>query len=399
MTAKQILKAKAGDKVGLGNGLRLVCDKRNGARYFELRKRLRGKDYSWGVGSVETLTMAGCNKALTAARQRADSIQEAIAAGADPAGIGKSARSTDVLTGRSPLRDVGKEYVANKSGEWSSDTYRNNYLNCLEIHAAWLMDSPIADITLDNVIEAVQPVWLTKTETASKMTQRLSRIFSYAVVRKLRTDNPANWEMLSHVLPQRQRIQPTQHREAMPYQDCPALYQALGDTASSMALKWVMLTACRSAEARQMKWDEIDLGTRTWTLPIERTKQRREVRIPITDAMLEIIQWAAPLKRSEYVLTLTGDPLSDVALSKALKRRTFETNTVHGLRSSFRTWCQETGVEETLAEMCLSHVVGSKVRRAYARSDLLEERLKVMSRWAEFLAGESADVRRSLASV
>ena len=193
MTAKQVLNAKAGQKIGLGNGLRLVCDARNGARYFELRKRVRGKDYSWGVGNVETLTIAGFNKALSSARQQADRILEAIAAGADPAGIGKAARSTETLTGRSPLRDVGKQYVADKGDEWSSETYRNNYLNGLEVHCPWLMDSPVADINLDMVIEAIQPIWRTKTETASKMARRVSRVLNYAILEKLFNDNTADW--------------------------------------------------------------------------------------------------------------------------------------------------------------------------------------------------------------
>ena len=387
MTAKQVLNAKAGEKVGLGNGLRLVCDKRNGGRYFELRKRVRGKDYSWGVGSVETLTIAGCNKALSSARQQADRILDALASGADPSGIGKSAKSGEVLTGRSPVRDVAQQYVANKGGEWSSDRHRDQWLNSLEMHCKWLMDSPIADITLDSVIEAIQPHWSVRTETASRMRAKLSRIFSYSVVLKLRNDDPADWKLLSHVLPQQAKIAPTQHRVAMDYRDCPALFAKLSenDSPSAKALQWVMLSACRSAEGRQMTWDEIDLGRRTWTIQAERTKQRREVRLPITDALLEVIQWATPMQRTEFVLTTTGKPLTDVALSKQLKRHTSSEITVHGLRSSFRTWCQETGVDETLAEMCLGHLVGSNVRRAYARSDLFEERMQVMSRWSEYL--------------
>ena len=387
MTAKQVLNAKPGQKVGLGNGLRLVCDARNGARYFELRKRVRGKDYSWGVGSVETLTMAGCNKALSAARQQADKILDALASGADPSGIGKSAKSGEVLTGRSPLRDVARQYVANKGGEWSSDRHRADWLNSLEMHCSWLMDSPVADITLDSVIEAIQPHWSVRTETASRMRAKLSRIFSYAVVMKLRNDDPADWKLLSHVLPQQAKIAPVKHRVAMDYQDCPALYKTLSesDTASSKALQWVMLSACRSAEGRKMTWDEVDLGKRVWTMEAGRTKQRREFAVPITDEMVEIIQWASPIRRSEFVITLTGTPLSDVAIAKLLKRHTFQTNTVHGLRTSFRTWCQETGIEEVVSEYCLNHVVGSKVRRAYARSDLFEERLEVMSRWSEYL--------------
>ena len=161
MTARLVLNAEPGQKVGLGNGLRLVCDKRNGSRYFELRKRVRGRDYSWGVGHVETLTIAGCNKALSAARQQADMIRSALAAGANPAGIGKSAKSGDILTGRSPLRDVARQYVADKGSEWSSDTYRERWLNGLEIHSKWLMDSPVADINLDMVIDAIKPVWQT----------------------------------------------------------------------------------------------------------------------------------------------------------------------------------------------------------------------------------------------
>ena len=388
MTARQVLNAKAGQKVGLGNGLRLVCDKRNDGRYFELRKRVRGKDYSWGVGNVETLTIAGCNKALSSARQQADKILEALASGADPAGIGKSARSGEVLTGRSPLRDVARQYVANKGGEWSSDRHRANWLNSLERHCSWLMDAPVADITLDTVIEAIQPLWSVRTETASRMRAKLSRIFSYAVVLKLRTDDPADWKLLSHVFPQKAKIAPVKHRMAMDYQDCPALYRKLSgsDAASSKALQWVMLSACRSKEGRHMTWDEIDLDNSVWTLKAERTKQRRDTRIPITGEMLKLIEWAEPVRRGDLVLTLSDGPLSDQAIGKHLKRHTFQTNTVHGLRTSFRVWCQETGVDDNLAEMCLGHLVGSDVRRAYARSDMLEERMRVMTDWAEFLS-------------
>lgn len=390
MTARSILNAKAGQKVGLGNGLRFICDARNGARYFELRKRIRGKDYSWGVGNVETLTIPGCNKALSSARQQANKILDALASGADPSGIGKSAKSGEILTGRSPVRDVAKQFVASKGQEWSSETYRDRWLNSLEIHCKWLMDSPIADITLDNVIEAIQPHWTVRTDTAERMARKLSRIFTFAEVKKLRIGDPADQKYLSHVLPQKGKIAPVKHREAMDYHDCPTLYKRLSetDTASAKALQWVMLSACRSAEGRKMTWAEIDLGKQVWTMHAGRTKQRRAFTVPITNEMAKIIQWASPIRRSEFVITLTGTPLSDVAIAKLLKRYTFQCNTVHGLRTSFRTWCQETGVEEVISEYCLNHVVGTKVRRAYARSDMLEERARVMTNWADFLTSD-----------
>ena len=138
-----------------------------------------------------------------------------------------------------------------------------------------------------------------------------------------------------------------------------------------------------------MTWDEIDLEKKAWVIAAERTKQRREVRLPITPAMQEIIRWAAPMRRNKYALTLTDKPLSDVAVSKQLKRYTTRDITVHGLRSSFRTWCQESGVEEALAEMCLTHLVGGRTRNSYARSDMLEQRMIVMSGWQEFLKSSS----------
>ena len=279
MTARQVLNAKAGQKVGLGNGLRLVCDKRNDGRYFELRKRVRGKDYSWGVGNVETLTIAGCNKALSSARQQADKILEALASGADPAGIGKSAKSGEVLTGRSPVRDVAKQFVASKGQEWSSAEYRNRWLNSLEIHCKWLMDSPIADVT-DNVIAPSNS--LGGTHGHQTKARKPSR-FTYAEVLKLRTGDPADQKYLSHVLPQKGKVAPVKHREAMDYRDCPALFCKLSesDTASAKALQWVMLSACRSAEGRKMTWNEVDLERRVWTMEAGRTKQRREFSVPI----------------------------------------------------------------------------------------------------------------------
>ena len=221
MTARAILKAKPGSKVGLGGGLRLICDSRNESRYFELRKLIRGKNYSWGCGSVESLTIAGCNKALTAARGRAEQITASIKAGVDPASIGKGADSTNVMTSRSPLRDVAKEYVSSKGEEWTSERHRNTWLNPLEQHADWLMGSAIGDISLDDVISALKPHWLDKTDTASRMRAKLSRIFSFAVVLKLRHDDPADWKLLSHVFPAQSKVAPVVHRKSMDYQDCP----------------------------------------------------------------------------------------------------------------------------------------------------------------------------------
>ena len=393
MTARAILKAKPGSKVGLGGGLRLICDSRNESRYFELRKHVRGKNYSWGCGSVESLTMAGCNKALTAARERAEQITASIKAGVDPASIGRGADSSSAMTSRSPLRDVAKEYVSSKGEEWTSERHRNTWLNPLEQHADWLMGSAIGDISLDDVISALKPHWLDKTDTASRMRAKLSRVFSFAVVLKLRHDDPADWKLLSHVFPAQSKVAPVVHRKSMDYQDCPKLVRDLQelDTASAKALLWTLYSATRSKEGRGAEWSEIDLPGRVWRLEASRIKQRRNFVIPITAPMEGLLDWAAKLGEFGVVFSTSEKMLSDVAVSKTLKRLTFSENTVHGLRSSFRVWCQETDVDEFVAEHCLNHLVGSDVRRAYARSDMLEERMRVMTDWAEFLASGTSN--------
>jgi len=389
-TVQDMLKIQPGQKLGLGQGLRLVCDRRNGLRFFELRKRIRGRDFSWGVGSLRGSNVPAAKRALSQARQRAQKILDSIEAGTDPSSLGTLSRTGDVLTGRSPLRDVARQYVEDKGGEWSSDIHRARWLNSLENHCQWLMDTPVADITLDTVIQSIKPHWTNKTETASRMRSKLSSIFSYSIVLKLRSDDPADWKLLSQVLPSKAKIAPVQHRVAMDYQHCPSLFNKLSETdvASSRTLQWIMLSACRSKEAREAVWSEIDLTEQVWSLSKQRTKQRRDVRLPITPGMEEILDWARPFSRGRFVLSLTGSALSDQAVGKQLKRYTFKENTVHGLRTCFRVWCQENGIEDSLAEMCLGHLVGTEVQRAYARSDMLSERVGVMLAWDEFLRSD-----------
>ena len=389
-TVQDMLKIQPGQKLGLGQGLRLVCDRRNGLRFFELRKRIRGRDFSWGVGSLRGSNAPAAKRALSQARQRAKKILDSIEAGTDPSSLGTLSRTGDVLTGRSPLRDVARQYVEDKGSEWSSDIHRARWLNSLENHCQWLMDTPVADITLDTVIQSIKPHWTNKTETASRMRSKLSSIFSYSIVLKLRSDDPADWKLLSQVLPSKAKVAPVQHRVAMDYQDCPSLFNKLSETdvASSRTLQWIMLSACRSKEAREAVWSEIDLTEQVWSLSKQRTKQRRDVRLPITPGMEEILDWARPFSRGGFVLSLTGSALSDQAVGKQLKRYTFKENTVHGLRTCFRVWCQENGIEDSLAEMCLGHLVGTEVQRAYARSDMLSERVDIMLAWDEFLRSD-----------
>ena len=179
------------------------------------------------------------------------------------------------------------------------------------------------------------------------------------------------------------------HHKAMRWQDVPAFYADLKTRTamSANALRLTCLTGSRTSEVLGMRWDEIDCEGRLWTCPAERMKTGEEHRVPLTDEMLSIIE---PLKamQSDYVFEgqKRHKPLSNMSMLMLLRRMKVEGVTVHGFRSTFRDWASEVAnAPREVAEMSLSHRVGSDVERAYARSDLLEKRRALMDRWSDYV--------------
>ena len=165
-------------------------------------------------------------------------------------------------------------------------------------------------------------------------------------------------------------------------------------------LRFVALTACRSGEARGATWDEVDLASREWRIPAARMKAEAEHRVPLSDAALAVVESVRPLCDRSGLLfpspQRAGRPLSDMALTKVLRDTGLAARaTVHGFRTSFRTWASErTSVPHAVAEMALAHAVGSSVERSYARSDLFDKRRRLMDQWAQYVLGVGAKVVR-----
>jgi len=184
----------------------------------------------------------------------------------------------------------------------------------------------------------------------------------------------------------------------MPYAVVSAFMSKLKETSGSAAkaLQFVILTAARSGEVFGMQWDEIDLDAEVWTAPAQRMKAQREHHVPLSAAAVDILrgQLAARRGKQSYVFPGKGGrtPLSNMALAMAMRRLDAGHYTVHGFRSAFRDWAAEHGVDDSVAEQCLAHKIGTAVTRAYLRTTVLERRRKVMADWAAFLTGESATV-------
>ena len=156
--------------------------------------------------------------------------------------------------------------------------------------------------------------------------------------------------------------------------------------ATIAAFKFLTLTATRSGEIRNATWDEIDLTTATWTVPLELTKTGREHRVPLSTGALAVLATALPRSGGKGLVfpSPTGRPLSNATMSKLCKENNVGC-VPHGMRSSFRDWCGETGVGREVAERALGHEIRNAVEKAYARTDLLERRRQLMEQWSRYL--------------
>ena len=298
----------------------------------------------------------------------------------------------DLKESRINFQDYAESYIDRKEAEWRNQKHRQQWRNTLRDYAYPVIGSlSIEEINTSLVLKILDPIWRTKTETATRVRQRIEKILDGATVEGLfDKPNPARWKgHLSHLLPDPTKIRIVKHQPSMPYQDIPSFIGCLRhrEVLSARLLEFVILTACRQSEARLATCGEIDSANRVWTIPASRMKSNREHRVPLTDRMLEII--AECKTDSCYVFAECGKTLSINALRMLMNRMEVGDFTPHGFRSSFRDWCStnsDLGFE--VFEQALAHKHPSATVNAYARSDLLEQRRVLMQEWNDFVTSE-----------
>jgi integrase len=253
------------------------------------------------------------------------------------------------------------------------------------------------------VLEVLRPIWTTKTETASRVRQRIEAVLDYATAVKARSgDNPARWRgHLDHLLAKPSAVHKVKHHAALDWRHAPEFMAALAKRSGvdARALAFSILTAARSGEVRGMRWSELDLPEAVWTVPASRIKAGREHRVPLEPAAIALLGepgtpdalvFPSPIK--------AGRPLSDAALAAVLERMGYRDITVHGFRSTFRDWAGETTPHSReVIEAALAHRLKDKAEAAYARGDLFQKRRRLMQDWAAHLAAKG-DVIRLVAS-
>lgn len=287
------------------------------------------------------------------------------------------------------FEEIARQVHIERLPTWKNPKHGQQWINTLAEYAFPKIGRlPVSEVGQPEVLQVLLPVWTEKHETAKRLAQRIKAVLDVAKSKGFRDgENPVTTIRDARVLPQvKQKVQ---HHKAMSWKDVPDFYAQLAtkDAMAAKALMFTCLTASRTSEVLHAHWEEFDFEEKLWTVPAERMKADVEHRIPLTDEMLTIIE---PLKALRSDVVFEGQkrhrPMSNMSMLMLLRRMKVEGITVHGFRSTFRDWATEQpGYSRELAEMSLAHQVGSEVERAYARSDLLEKRRKLLSEWSAYV--------------
>jgi integrase len=386
MSAIEVSRLKAPGYFAVGGvaGLHLQVSA-SGARSWILRVMVGGKRRDMGLGGFPDVPLAQ-------AREKARAAREKIDAGIDPVEarrIAKSAMLASAAAAKTFI-ECRRAFVDAKSGEWRNAKHEAQWKSTLERFADPVIgEMLVRDIGLPHILEILEPIWKTKTETATRVRGRLEQVLDWATVRGYRAgENPARWKgHLDHLLPKPRKITKVQHHAAVPVDGAAAFLASLRgvDGMGARALEFAILTAARSGEVRGARWSEFDFDEKVWTVPGERMKGKVEHRVPLSKQAIKLLKALPRFEKVEVVFPgLKGQVLSDMTLSAVMRR--MEVDAVpHGFRSTFRDWAAErTNFPRDLAEMALAHVIESKVEAAYRRGDMLAKRLKMMQTWADF---------------
>lgn len=367
---------------GDGNGLYLVVDP-SGARRWIVRVVVKGKKNKKGAPLRTDFGLGGADiVTINQARERALEYRRMAKQGLNP----RFNARQEVPS----FEEVAQQVHIDRMPTWKNAKHGQQWINSLRDYAfPKIGRMPIDSVGQPEVMMCLMPIWTKKHETAKRLAQRIKTVLDVARSKGFRSgENPVTAIKDAHVLP-KVKVK-VRHHKAMHWKDVPAFYADLG-TRPAMAAKALMftcLTGSRTSEVLGLRWAELDFQTRLWTCPAERMKGGEVHRVPLKEEMLAILE---PLKAMKSECVFEGQkrhkPLSNMAMLMLLRRMSVEGVTVHGFRSTFRDWASEVAnVRREVAEMSLAHQVGSDVERAYARSDLLDQRRALMERWSAFVA-------------
>jgi len=353
--------------------------KKTGQKYWNFRYTFDGKRETISLGAYPEVS-------LKLARQRAIEVRNKVNQGVSPLLEKKTAKKPQIQTLTPKFSEFAMKYIETMRPKWRNPKHAEQWVSTVQQYAFPILgEMSLDEIDTPHIMEILTPIWLTKSETASRLRGRIERILSASITSKHRVNaNPAIWKgHLENLLPVHQASQ--EHHEALAYEEIPKFMRKLRETdgISALALEFAILNASRTGEVLLGKKNEIEGNV--WTIPANRMKANREHQVPLCNRSLEILSIAQYLDpESEYLFSRNGKHLSNMSMLMMV-RRMKKGLTVHGFRSTFRDWVsEETEHSPEVAEMALAHAIGNKVEAAYRRGKLLERRRVLMTDWESY---------------
>lgn len=370
-----------------GGGLWLVKRPDGGAQWV-LRYTIHGRRREMGLGSMPDVGLA-------TARQMAERWRAVAANGFDPIKE-REREAREAARADISLAVITQAAFEARKAELKGDGQAGRWLSPLENHVLPKLGKvPVTDLDGRDIRDALAPIWHTKADAARKALNRLGIVLRHAAAMDLDVDLQATAK--AKALLGQSRHQP-QNIPAMAWQDVPAFYASLAEpTPTNLALRLLILTGVRSGPLRHLRLEHIEGDV--WEIPAELMKGRKgkteAFRVPLSLEAQAVIELEKPFARDGLLFPgVKGKPISDMTLTALMKRRGLEARP-HGFRSSLRNWLAETTEAPfEVAEAMLGHATGSKVQRAYLRTDFLEQRRVLAERWADFVTGGTGKVLR-----
>lgn len=378
-----------------GGGLYLQISA-SGSRSWIYRFSLARRAREMGLGPVSTISLA-------AARALATECRKMVSEGIDPIEARNGERERAMMEDANGLtfKKAATDYIANNRSSWKNVKHAQQWTNTLTTYAYPIIGAlDVRNIDTSMIVRVLQPIWASKTETASRVRGRIESVMDYAkAIGKRSGENPARWRgHLDKIFPAEGKVHKVRHHPALPYAQLPGFLRELRQRTgtSARALELTILTCARTTEVLDVQPGEFQLNAQLWIVPAERMKAKREHRVPLGSRAIALIQDALAQPRDGKYLfpgERKGRPLSNMAMLNLLERMGYPDITVHGFRSTFRDWMADcTEYPDSLGDMALAHVIADKTDAAYRRGDMLERRRRMMEEWEKFCNGETAAV-------
>ena len=371
---------------GDGGGLWLQISKFK-SKNWVFRYTLHGTRREMGLGPIHTVSLAE-------ARQKAKECRLTLLDGKDPIEVRETTTLAEALRRAKMMTfdQCATAYIEAHRTSWKNVKHISQWENTIQAYASPVIGKlPVTSVDTDLVVKILNPIWQTKTETATRLRGRIESVLDWATASKFRQgDNPARWRgHLENLLSSPNKIVKVRHHPALPWQELGKFMVDLRERegVAARAVELAILTATRSGEVRNATWAEFDAGL--WVIPAARMKMGREHRIPLPTAAVELLEKMPRLGDLVFPGTKKDKPLSDMSLTAVLRRMERNDITVHGFRSSFRDWCSESVANSFPREVCehaLAHSLPDKIEAAYRRGDLIEKRALLMQAWSDYCA-------------